>query len=213
MAIQLLGQDNSTIAKIDPAFGAVRMVEQPPDVLTAISISATTGNATTVAANGQVFQLRNGSGSTLLVVNRIRLNVLLQTAFTTAQIMDYGLVFIRNWTADGSGGTTIALTGNEGKRNTNLQTPVAATARIATTAALTAGTQTADTIDLSQVIGWGGAVGTIIPFTEMFEPKYPIILRQNEGIAVRNKTLMGAAGVARISIGCDFFEVPNAYAA
>lgn len=210
MAIIQSGGGAGTALLVDPGSGAARVSVRPMDVLGWFSVSALTGNLTAVAASTPVFSFRNLAANPILV-RRIGMGFATTTAFTTAQLMSFGLTIARNFTVSDSGGTAIAFTGNNAKHRTSLGTPTSLDCRIATTTALTAGTRTIDTNMIGTQIGWSGAAGTTI----MAAPNnilshdtgdYPIVLAQNEGIVISNLIAMGAAGVGVASIAMEFAE-------
>lgn len=121
-----------------------------------------------------------------MLVRHIGIGFLTTTAFTTAQIGDYGLFFARSFTASNSGGTAFSIAGNNTKVRTSLVAPNAMDARIATTATLTAGTRTLDTKALAQIGAWSGGVGQgLVPVQNNLWDQYTgdqlIVLAPNEG--------------------------------
>lgn len=213
MAIQILGQDGSSVLAVDATFDAARVTLRPVEVLGWYSLAAKSGLATGIAANGSIFSLRNIS-SNLLMVRRVGVGFNTTTAFTAAQIVDVGLIVARAFTASDSGGTAITITGNNGKVRTSLATPTSVDCRISTTAALTAGTKTKDTNHLGLAAGWSGAAGQgIAPaLNNLYSHDtgdYPLILNQNEGINIDVITAMGAAGVGNFYVNIEFAEVAS----
>jgi hypothetical protein len=82
-------------------------------------------------------------------------------------------------------------------------------ARIATTAALTAGTRTLDTNALAQIGAWsGGADQGLVPVQNNLWDQYAgdqlIVLAPNEGLVITNLMAMGAAGVVRVYVNVEF---------
>ena len=133
------------------------------------------------------------------------------TAFTAAQAVDYGLTIARAFTASDTGGTAVAITGNNLKARTSLASPLSVDCRIATTAALGAGTKTLDANSIGVVAGWAGAVGAGISPTPnnllQHDPgDHPVVLAQNEGLNILNLTAMGAAGVGFFYVNLEFAE-------
>lgn len=186
-------------AKIDAYFQALRTTLRPMQVLGWYSVGAQSGLLTLVAAAGAIFSLRN-SGSNLLIVRRVGVGFIATTAFTTAQRVDYGLIVARAFTASDSGGTAIAVTGNNGKHRTNHAAPTSIDCRIATTLALTAGTKTLDANHLSQTGAWVGAAGAgLAPSLNNLHAHdasdFPLVLAANEGLNIQNITGMGTGGI------------------
>lgn len=211
MAIQVLGANGSAIQQVDPSHQAAHSTLFPYEALAWGSIGAQSGALTTVAAAGGVFSLRNTS-TNLIAIRRIGVGFIATTAFTTAQIVDYGLFIARGFTAADSGGTSVVVSASN---NTKFRTSLAVPnidARIATTAALTVGTRTLDANSVAQIGGWSGALGVgIAPTPNNLHTHdtgdHPIILAANEGIVIENLTVMGAAGVGRLYVNIEFAEL------
>jgi hypothetical protein len=213
MAIQLLGQDGSSVQSIDPLFLASRVSLRPMQCTAWNSIAASTGLLTAVAAGGALFSLRNLS-SNLIVVSRVGIGFVCTTAFTAAQRMEFQLQVARAFTASDTGGTTLALTANNGKHRTSLATPSSLDCRIATTAALTAGTKVLDTTALGITGFWVPGVGTSLQVApdNLFSHSagdYPLVLGLNEGLNVVSNVLMGAAGVGVAYVNVEFAEATS----
>lgn len=212
MALQLQGF-SGVVDEVDSTFRARRVTIRPQEVLSWNSVGASSGNLTGAAANSAIFSLRN-IGSNLLIVRRVGVGFITTTAFTTAQIVDYGVIVARSFSASDSGGTAIAVTGNNCKHRTSLATPTSLDMRISTTGALTAGTKTLDTNHLAQIGQWSGAAGAALTpapnnLISHATGDYPVVLATNEGINVMNLTAMGAAGVIRAYINIEFAEVAS----
>jgi hypothetical protein len=160
--------------------------------------------------HGPVFSLRNAAGNCeLVLVRHVGLGFLTTTAFTTAQVVNYRLFFARSFPASDTGGTAISITGNNTKVRTSLVAPSAMDARIATTAALTAGTRTLDTNALAQIGAWSGGAGQgLVPVQNNLWDQYTgdqlVVLAPNEGLVIANLTAMGAAGVIRLYVNVEF---------
>lgn len=210
MGWKLTGGASGVDADVDTTFKALRVSVRPAEVSGWFSIGAQSGNLTTAAAAGAIFSLRQ-IAATLLIVRRVGIGFLLTTAFTTAQRVDYGLIVARAFTASDTGGTAIAMTGSNGKMRTSLAVPTSVDVRIATTAALTAGTKSLDANHLAQQAAWAGAVGTVLAPSQNNllshdTGDYPLVLAQNEGFNIQNITLMGAAGVGIAYVNTEFAE-------
>lgn len=213
MPIQLLGQDGTTVQKIDATHNAARVSIRPIEVNGWFSLGAQTGLITTVAANGAIFSLRNISAN-LLAVRHVGIGYICTTGYTAAQKVDFGLMIARAMSTSDTGGTAIALTGNNTKHRTSLATPTTVDCRISTTAALGAGTKVLDANHLGQIGGWclAATAGVIIApshdnLHNLHDSGYPILLGQNEGINIMNLTLGGAAGVGIAYVNIEFAEV------
>ena len=208
MSVKLVDTAGTNELKIDASHNAGRASIRPDEALTWISVGAASGALTGVAAAGPVFSFRN-IGSNVLVVRRMTVGFITTTAFTTAQGLGYSLSFARSFSASDSGGTPIAITGSQNKMRTSLPTPTNLDCRISSTAALTAGTRTLDTVSLGVVGGTSDAVGTSMPVTALVQHDagdYPIVLANNEGLVITNNIAMGAAGVVNLYVNIEFAE-------
>ena len=210
MAIIQSGSAAGTALLVDPAFGAARISVRPVDVLGWNSVGAVTGAMTGLAAGAAIFSFRNLSGNPVLV-RRLGVGFVTTTAFTAAQMLSFGLVVARSFTASDTGGTAIALTGSNAKHRTTLATPTSLDCRISTTAALGAGTRVLDANAIGVQAGWSGAAGvTIVPALSNLlshdTGDYPVVLAQNEGLIISNLTAMGAAGVGIATVAIEFAE-------
>lgn len=180
-------------------------------------VSAATGTiAATLAASAQLFQFKWTDASSLAVITRLRSRFLPLTPFTAATLTDHTSLdafFIRSFSA-GGGGTSLTLTGNNAKMRTSHATSLAAI-NVSGTAALTAAT-TLDANPFCQSLRKGNRVNPAAATEEVITPttdglnfdaspsdgEYPLILAQNEGVVIRNRTVWPAAGT-----GMFIFEV------
>jgi len=218
MGIQIIGPGGFT-QEVNQTLKSARTTQYPIEALGFYRMSVQSGLITTIAAGtataGHLFAFRNAS-TTLVVPIYIGVKWRTVTAFTAAQEVGMELVVARSYTASHTAGTAIVLTGNNGKKRTSYPTSVISTsgdARIATTAALTAGTHTLDDNSVAQdqfaELATGAAVqkGRMDIVWDMTNGQdAPLILAQNEGFVLRNKILMGAGGTARVSIEIQWAE-------
>jgi hypothetical protein len=211
MAIQVLGNDAASILGIDATFKAARMSIRPAECLAWASVGAQSGAITGVTANANLFSFRNLSANPVLI-RRVGLGFILSTAFSAAQLVDFGLFVARSFSASDSGGTAITISGSSGKHRTSLGQLSSIDCRIATTGALTAGTRTVDANPLSQLGVWGtGIASAIAPALDnLFSHDagdYPLLLAQNEGFLIQNITAFGATGAGRMYVNFEAAEV------
>lgn len=148
-----------------------------------------------LAANSEIIQVRivdTAAQRRFRVVSAI-LSAAVDTVGFTAGIARFDLVPARAWTAAGTGGGTLTLTGNNGKMRTLQQAAQnAGEIRVATTAALTAGTKTLDAQGIAGVaVGASTAAGSqlLLP-TELIQAgltsqEEPLIVSHNEGFVIR----------------------------
>jgi len=195
MAIQVQG-NTGVVAEVDGTnYRAVRTTLRPIDhgSFGSYRMSQLSGTmAAGLTANSEIFQFRWSDATRLCVVTSVVFDGLSgsSTAFT-AGFGKVDMVAARSWTADGSGGTAATITGNNQKLRSNMGTTLLGAARIASTAALTAGTKTLDSQPLGQysmAIGTGTSIQWVPQF-DLFhiDPggECPLILAQNEGFVVR----------------------------
>lgn len=215
MAIQLQG-NTGTVAEVDGTnYRALRTTLRPIDhgSLGSYRVSGLSGTmAAGLAANAEVFQFRWVDATRPCVITSVVWDGLSgsATAFA-AGFANVQLYIARSWTADGSGGTTLTLAGNNQKMRSSMNTTLVGGARIASTAALTAGTKTLD----AQAIGqYSAAIGTAtstqwMPQFDLFhvDPggETPIILTQNEGIVIR--ATVPATGTWQFGVTMAWAEV------
>ncbi len=212
MAIQTQGSTGN-ILEVDTAFKAARASLRPPETLGWHSVGNQSQGLTGLTANVPVFSFRNISSNPILV-RRVGIGFVTTTAFTTAQIVDFGLMMARVFTGSDSGGSAILLTGSTCKHRTSLATPTSVDCRIATTTTLTVGTRTLDTSTIGQLGGWSGAAGTTIPvgtdnLLQHAAGDYPLVLAQNEGFIIPCLTAFGAAGVGRLYVNMEIAEAAS----
>jgi hypothetical protein len=171
------------------------------DALGHYQISGTTGTmAAGIVANSQILQFRY-TGANLAVVYDVTIDEFrsLGTAFAAGPWL-FALTRITGWTVDGTGGATITPL----KLRTSMGAAVA-TVRIATTAALGAGTSTLDASNLRDIRGIAGTAanqiqmapfqttGTAVlgraPEIQMLPfdipGAHPLVLTTNEGFCVK----------------------------
>jgi hypothetical protein len=188
------GKQSSSIADVDPTSGGLRITPRPIDVLGSYSFQAMTGTmAAGLAANSPIFSFRWGNtASKLCLLRRIRVALnSLGTGFT-AGVGRLEAFFARGFTGSDTGGGAITLTSNQAKRRTSFATSVVTDARISTTATLSAGTRTLDTLPFVSV-QFAVPVTTnfvILPTVDLWLPfmgdgDWPLIFAQDEGLVIQ----------------------------
>jgi hypothetical protein len=177
------------------------------------SLSASSGSLTTIAAGtasaGHLFAARYvpaGSGITKLFhVTRLRLLWQTITGFTAQQEIALAAYKLTAYSAAHTAGNSVTPLP---RASTYAASQLAA--RMASSVALTAGTQTVG----SQLMRGEATeladtplIGKGFIDEERVAGVHPIIvLAANEGILVRNEVLMGAAGVGRLTVELDGYE-------
>lgn len=207
MAIQVQG-NGGTVAEVDgTTFRALRVCLRPADYgsLGSYALSAVSGTIpAALAANSELAQFRWTDATRLAAVRRVRVSAGANVAATAAALLSLEAVIARSFTAAGTGGTALTITGNNGKLRTSMGTTLLGELRVASTAALGAGTKTLDTQGIGNV-AYGvltGAItvqvsGIIVPICDLYDcdnaDGHPVILAQNEGICVRSGIIGPAA--------------------
>ena len=145
-----------------------------------------------MAANSDVFQARWTDSTRFALIWKVQIAGLYQLTAFTAGAARFRLGFARSWSADGTGGTALTLTGANNQLAASMGASLFGTIRMATTAALGAGTKTYDTQDNSDYSKMILAAAN----TQVIEPsdgilwdaadfRHPIRLAQNEGVTIR----------------------------
>jgi hypothetical protein len=209
---------------IDQTFGAMRSSVRPLDyqsggsVLGHYRMGAATGLTTGVAAAGAIFSFRwVANAIPFMVLTRISVNAVITTAFGAAQAIDVDAVIVRGFTASDTGGTAIASFGVSNKMRSTMGNSLVLDARIATTAALAAGTGTADSnafaigmCSQTNAIGSGGPANGSDLYAVTSAGQHPIVLGANEGFRVRVVTAQGGTGVVKYYVAAEWSET-NGY--
>jgi hypothetical protein len=195
----------------------LHVISKPQDYgsLGHYQVSVITGAiAAGMAANGEVFQLRWTDATRVCLIQKITVTGLRCTTAFTAGTIDVKATIARSWSASGTGGTALTLTSDQANLRTSMGTSLVGDARIATTAALGAGTKTLDTQDIGTIVTHTGAVAAVgnitLPMVDLFEcdvtdGEHPITLVQNEGIVVR--ATVPATGVWNIGVQVKWCEL------
>lgn len=197
----------------------------PYGALGSYRFSGVTGTmAAVLGAGGQVFYLRWTDATRLCVVHYVKVDFQALTLFTAAQLVDFGFDLHKATSISAGGvGTDLFAASAPTRMRTSmaqsLLSNMAGAARISTTAALTALT-TLDTYPIAQSIGdpqrVNVAAGTeeqrVNDPTLLFRPdvasgEHPLVLAQNEGIVVRNRTVWPAAGTGYFRVEIAWSEV------
>jgi hypothetical protein len=205
-------------ALVDASSGALRTSLRPLDyaapglgrILGHYSLAQATGAVTGVASGGALFSFQCTESDTFVVLERLRVAAIITTAFTTAQALDVDAIIARNFSAPDTGGTTIVV--GSGNWMRKLMGPSTINdMRIATVAALAAGTKTLDPsafaiapISQNNTLGSGGQA-TLYELTAAGQ--HPLIFGKNEGLNVRVVTAMGAVGVVKYYVTLEWAEV------
>lgn len=225
---KLLGRDGTSQARVAKG-GNVNVENKTPGVGDAVllgsyGLSVVTGTlAAALAASAVVFSARWGDATKIAVVTSLRSRFLPLTPWTAATLNDsssFDSFIGRTFSAAHTGGTALTLTGNSFKRRASFSTTAFTDLRIATTAALGGGTVTLDPHPFSQSLRKANRVNpaaateeAIVPqadgLTIDFDPGgggHPILLVQNEGIVIRNRTVWPVAGTGILLVEMNWNE-------
>ena len=154
-------------------------------------------------ANSEVLQFRWDNANYRAAITEVSVTGMIATTAFAVGAITLKMTESRAFTADGSGGTALVFGGDSNVDNAALRTTMADSRvddfRIATTAALTAGTQALEANDIGQITthssgGTGAAtpiIGSIyLPTNTLFaadqvKGQYPLVLAADEGFVVR----------------------------
>jgi len=193
-----------------------RVIHRPIDIgsLGSYNFQAITGTmAAGLSAGSPIFSFRWGNASNLCLLKRIRISMnSLGTGFT-AGVGRFEAFFARSFSASDSGGTAVTLTTNQAKRRTSFGTSLVTDCRISSTATLTAGTRTLDTLPFVGVtFGVGTGTNTVMLATvDLWVPgleggaDWPLVFAQNEGLVIQ--ATVPATGTWNAQVGLFWDEV------
>lgn len=223
MAIQIQG-NSGIVAEVDgTAFRALNIVSRPIDhgALGHYTFGGITGILpAALAANSEIFQFRWTDSTRLCAVRKIRISAAVSTTFFAAGVpVQIDLVKSTGWSAAGTGGTGVSPAALLKKRSSMGSSLIASgDIRIATTAALGAGTKTLETASLSAIVAAGpitasldGTIiepGTILWQSEVADGEHPLVLAQNEGLSIRS-VAVPATGTWTAAITIDWAELTD----
>lgn len=178
--------------------------------------------AAALGANSELFQFRYVTGAArACLVHGISVSAGANVAATAAALLALRATIARAWTGDGTGGTAAVLTGNLQKLRTAHATSEVSSARMATTAALGAGTKTLDTQDIGGVsYGVGtGAITTalslnLVPKTNLLGDfagslAFPLVLAHQEGFVIRTGIINPATMTWALTVDVAWSEVQS----
>ncbi len=219
--ISLIG-NGGTVAEVDGTnFRAIRTTLRPTDYgsLGHYRHAGFTGILpAALAANSEIYQFQWTNATNFAIITEIVISASVSTTFFAAGVpVQIDLIKSTGWTVAGSGGTAVALAGL-GKMRTSMGNSLGGSAmiRIATTAALGAGTKTLETISLASIAAAGPITASlngqiIAPNTSLFDSdpqsgEHPLLLAQNEGFSIRS-VAVPATGTWTASISVKWAEV------
>ena len=172
---------------LNPKNMAYSYVRNISGVYSACAISGVM--AAGLAAAAEILQFRWTSTTKLALLKHVHFHAGVDTTGFTAGAAIFNLLVARTFTAAGTGGGTLTLTGNNAKHKTNMESTAIGEIRVATTAALTAGTKTLDSNPHATIVtGVGTAAGQdIINDHDLTHAdfEHPIMLAADEGFVIQ----------------------------
>lgn len=220
MPLQIQGL-SGTVLEVEAGNRASRIVSRPFDcgALGAYRYGGFTGILpAALGAGSEIFQFRWTDATRLAVVRKVRISASVSTTFFAAGVpVQIDLVKATGWTGQGTGGTAVTVgTTLKTKSTMGASLVAAGDIRIATTAALGAGTKNLEGNSMASVLGAGpitaslnGLIippGTLLFEAETSDGENPIILVQNEGFVVRS-VAVPATGTWTAAIDIAWTEV------
>lgn len=174
-----------------------------------------------LAANSEIFQFRWTDGpptQRYAMIRRLGISAAVSTTFFAAGVpLQLDVVRATGWTVAGTGGTGITMASDCKSRVANMPNSAIAAGdiRVATAAALGAGTKTLET-NASIAVAAAGPItsaldGTILKPTELYQydadqDEYPWIFSQNEGFVIRAVAVPGT-GTWTAAISVEWMEL------
>ena len=221
MAIEVQGLSGNLVEVDGAKFNAQRVTVRPIDhgSLGAYSYGGFTGILpAALAANSEIFQFRWTDATRLCVINGVKISAVVSTTFFAAGVpVQIDLIKSTGWSVAGTGGTPISPAALLKKRTSMASSLVASgDIRIATTAALGAGTKTLETYAQASLNAPGpitaslnGQIippGTLLYEADVEHGEHPLTLVQNEGFSIRS-VAVPATGTWQAAITVDWTEV------
>ena len=215
---KILGRDGASQLAVDPTHFAARVSGRPMELGSrgAYFSGFYTGvMAAGIAANSEIFQFRAVHASLFALMRSVKISVSISTTPAAAGVpAAFELRCARAWTAQGTGGTGITWGTHDGKKRTDFATTFLGSGdvRIATTAALGAGTKTLDGNAARIICGQSGtAVAQIIPAETILwlrdtADEYPFLNENQEGFVIRVVEIQAAA-VWKAAVEIEWAEI------
>lgn len=174
-------------------------------------VVAKSGLMTVIAATGPVFSMRWTSSEVHAMIKKVNLWWVTITAFGAAQLVEYDLFKVNNFSVVDSGGlavTPASITPLNSFVSGLWPKSALNDMRISDTAALTAGTRTPDTYPIFTRASWSAGIGQGL-FNPVGKEEFdnPIVLKANEGLVLANSLVMGATGVTKLRFELEWDEV------
>jgi hypothetical protein len=219
---RVLGKDTTSQLAIDNVHFAARVSQRPAELGSrgAYSLAVVSGvMAAGLGANAEIFQMRWVDSTRAMLLRSIQMSAGPGTTAFAAGPIEFNAIAARSFSADGGSGTAVVFsTANTNKKRTSHPLSLFSDSgvRVASTAALTAGTKTLDTNKFASISSWVSSVATtaasspfVMPGTTLWQrntaDEYPFYFVQNEGFAIR--ATVPATGTWQFSIQVEWAEV------
>lgn len=216
------GGVTGSLQEVETRHLAARVTSRPQDIGVRGSYRAAfvTGVLpAALAANSEIFQWRFVHASFYCVVRGIWLNAATSTtAFAAGVPVQLEMRQAYAWTVVGTGGTGITFGTDDGKKKASFATTVlvANDVRVATTAALGAGTKTLHGV-ASSILQGPGPASTAAPIIPPHSPVYlrespdewPFIYENQQGFVIRSVEVP-ATGTWKASVIVEWSEIDPA---
>lgn len=219
------GGTTGTLMEVGLGTAAPGHVTSKPSPVSVGQFQMAVGTATlaaALAANAQLFYIRNTDATRTIVIHRLRAQFQALTPFTAATLTDFGFDLIKATSVSaGGGGTdvlTVALPPTRMNPAHGASILVTGSCRIATTGALTALT-TLDSYPIFASLGDTQRVNPVAATEEVIvnnpnleywpdvgRGEHPIMLGQNEALILRNRTVWPAAGTGLLRVSMSWSE-------
>lgn len=182
------------------------------DHMDAHQAAAVTGlMAAGAGAASEIYQFRWTSTTHKAIVTRVNLSAAAAGTAFAAGTATFTLTPARGWTTAGTGGGTVTLTGDNAQKHVLMTAARVQEIRVATTAALGAGTKTLDAALMSAMLAGVPAVAgqQLVASYDLIQPSptYPLILSEEEGFVVR--ATVPATGTWTAAIVVEWYEIRN----
>jgi len=207
---------------VDSSHLAARMSSRPLDhtLYGHYTIGLQTGVLpAALAANSEIFQFRWADASRFAIITKVKVSACVSTTMFAAGVpVQIDMVKATGWSAAGTLGASPTIGTTLKKRTAGMGSSlvVAGDMRIATTAALGAGTKTLEANSLGLIVAPGPITASlngqiIAPNTMLFEGEpsdgeYPLVLAQNEGFVIRS-VAVPITGTWTLSVQVTWAEV------
>ena len=220
MAIQLQG-NGGTVAEVDgTSYRALRSTVRPTDagLLGHYRWGGFTGILpAALGANSEIFQFRWSDATRICMITEVNISAAVSTTMFAAGVpIQLDMVKATGWTVQGTLGTGITM-GAANKKRTSMGSSLMAAGdmRIATTAALGAGTKTLEANSVSTLVAaapitasLNGAIfgKTTLTDSDMASGEHPFILATNEGLVLRS-VAVPATGTWTLAVTLKWMEL------